>query len=135
GLLLIAQIFLPIELIAGHYIYGIIFGLLLFILSKYPHKLLVNPVTVYMGKISFSLYLCHMAVYYWLTQLGLNHYLPTNPYLNFGIRFILLTLFSSLIASMLYFTVEKGGMIVGKKIISKHEKVTPKYISSTARAW
>ncbi|MGI8419347.1 MAG: acyltransferase family protein [Candidatus Levyibacteriota bacterium] len=135
GLLLIAQALLPIKLIAGHYIYGIIFGILLFTLSKYPHKLLVNLVTVYMGKISFSLYLCHMAVYYWLTQLGLNHYLPINPYLNFGIRFILLTFLSSLIASMLYFTVEKGGIILGKKIINKHEKVTPKYISSTARTW
>lgn len=135
GLFLVVQLLLPIKLIAGHYIYGIFFGILLFILSKYPYKILVNPVIVYLGKISFSLYLCHLAVYYWLTQFGLSHYLPTNPYLNFGIRFIILTAVSSLVASTLYFTVEKGGIILGKKIINRHEKVTPTYVSSTAKTW
>jgi peptidoglycan/LPS O-acetylase OafA/YrhL len=132
---IILQTFLPVKLIAGQYIYGLLFAILLFVLSRKPYKILVNPVTVYIGKISFSLYLCHMAVYYALTQIGLDHVLPVNPYLNFILRFVILLCTSSIVASILYATVEKGGIILGKKLINKHEKVTAMYIASSARTW
>jgi len=134
-LLLLIQKFLPLKLIAGHYLYGILFGALIFILSKYPYKLLVNRLTIFVGKISFSLYLCHMGVYYWLTQMGLTNYLPTNPYLNFTIRFVTLFGTSSLVATVLFLTIEKYGIILGKKIINRYEKVTTTYINSNARTW
>jgi peptidoglycan/LPS O-acetylase OafA/YrhL len=134
-LLLILQVISPLKLIAGHYIYGIIFGLLLFYLSKNPIKILVNPITIFIGKISFSLYLCHVATYYWLTFFGLNNYLPTNPYLNFILRFIILFISSSIVASILFFTVEKGGIALGKKIINRHEKDTSTNISAAIRTW
>ncbi|HWY79252.1 MAG TPA: acyltransferase [Candidatus Sulfotelmatobacter sp.] len=135
GLLLVLQELLPLKLVPGHYTYGLLFGSLLFTLSKYPYKLLVNKVIVYIGKISFSLYLCHTAVDYWMTKLGLYHYLPANPYLNFMLHFFILLVAASGIASILFFTVEKWGIILGKKIINKYEKVTPTYIASTARTW
>jgi peptidoglycan/LPS O-acetylase OafA/YrhL len=124
GLLILLQVFLPFKLIAGHYLYGIFFGLLLFLLSRYPIKLLVNPTSVYLGKISFSLYLCHTACAYWLYHFGLNNYLPNNQYLNFCLRFFILLGVSSLIASILFFTIEKWGILLGKRIINIH-KATP----------
>jgi peptidoglycan/LPS O-acetylase OafA/YrhL len=135
GAVIIIQEFLPLKLLAGHYIYSILFGILLFVLSTHPFKLIVNKATVYLGKISFSLYLCHIAVYYWLTQLGINHYLPANPYLNFSLRFFILLCASSFVATFLYLSIEKGGIILGKKIINRHEKITSTNIASTARTW
>ena len=133
--LFVIQEILRVKLIAGHYIYGILFGIMVFILSKRPYKLLVNNLTVFTGKISYSLYLCHIAVYYWLTYFGLSRLLPANPYLNFLLRFVVLFGLSSLIASVLFFTVEKYGIILGKKLINKYEKITASYISSNARTW
>lgn len=134
-ILLIAQIFLPLKFIPGHYIYGLIFGLLLFFLSKFPINLFVNRVTVFIGKISFSLYLCHVACAYWLSFIGIDRFLPANPYLHFAIRFFILLGFSSVIASILFFTVEKGGIALGKKIINRHEKNSSSYISASAKVW
>jgi peptidoglycan/LPS O-acetylase OafA/YrhL len=134
-LLFILQIISPIKLIAGHYIFGIIFGLLTYLLSKNPLKLLVNPITIFIGKISFSLYLCHVAVMHWLIYFGLNNYLPTDPYLNFIFRFLVLLCFSSLVATLLFFTVEKGGIALGKRVINRHEKNTPTNTSAAQRTW
>jgi len=135
AVLMVMQIISPFKLIAGHYMYGLIFGLLLFFLSKFPVKLLVNRITIYIGKISFSLYLCHVAVIYWLSNFGLNNYLPANPYLNFILRFIILLGFSSIVASILFFTVEQGFISLGKKIIDRHEKNSPSYTSVAVRTW
>lgn len=135
GILLLAQQITHFKIIAGHYIYGLFFTMLLLGLSKFPSKLLVNSFMVNVGKISFSLYLCHMAVYYWLTQFGLDHFLPTDPYLNFALRFIILFGLSSIVATILFLVVEKNGITLGKKLINKYEKVTPSYITSNARTW
>ncbi len=117
GLLIFVQGFLPFKIIAGHYLYGVLFGLIVYLLAQYPIKLLVNPVFIYLGKISFSLYLAHTACAYWLHYFNLNRYLPLNAYLNFCLRFFILLGFSSLIASLLFFTVEKWGIILGKRYI------------------
>lgn len=135
GIVILEQTLSPFKLIAGHYIYGIFFGLLLYYLSKHPITLLVNPILVYLGKISFSLYLCHIACYYWLHYFGIDKYLPANPYINFTLRFFILLGFSSVVASVTFFTVETWGIILGKKIINKYEKITQSYITSTIRTW
>jgi len=121
-LFFVTQLLFHSKLIAGHYIYGLIFGMLLSILSKHPYKILVNPFTQYIGKVSFSLYLCHDAVIFWLVKIGMNHMLPANPYLNFLLRFSILFIVSTLVASVFYFTIEKWGISMGKKLIKSLEK-------------
>jgi peptidoglycan/LPS O-acetylase OafA/YrhL len=135
GVGIVVQTFFPINLIPGHYIYGYFFAILLYILSKRPYKIFVNPITIYIGKISYSLYLFHFAVYSWLIQMGLNMVLPANPYFNFALRFFILLGASSVIASLLFFTIEKYGIILGKKLINRHEKVSAAYIETNAKTW
>lgn len=136
GTLLAIQMILPIKILAGHYLYSIFFGFLVYFLSKYPMKLLVNPLLTYLGKISFSLYLCHVACYSYVHTLGIDTYIhATNPYVEFSLRFLMLLGFSTIIASILYLVVEKPGIILGKKIISKHERITPAYVQSNIRTW
>lgn len=131
----IVQIFFPLKLIAGHYMYSVLFGLLLFVLSKRPFRLLVNPVTVFIGKISFGLYLSHMAVLTLLSQLGINNYLPADLYLNFLLRFLILITLSSIVATVLFFSVETWGIILGKRLINRHEKASPSYVATSSRTW
>lgn len=52
-------------------IFAISFLMLGYSLSKMPLKIIVNPVVNYIGKISFSLYLIHFAVLFWLNYFKL----------------------------------------------------------------
>lgn len=135
GILVIPQTFFPLKIISGHYIYAIIFAALLFILAKRPYRILVNPLTVFIGKISFGLYLSHMGVYALISGAGLSQYLPGEPYLNFIFRFLVLSGLSVVVATILFYTVETGGILLGKKLINRNEKTTPSSVNSSARTW
>jgi len=129
------QLMTNVKLIAGYYVFGFIFSALLAFLSRFSIKLFVNPIFSYIGKVSFSLYLCHLAVYYWLSKSVFMNFLPSNQYLNFFIRFSLLLSFSLVISSIFFFTIERGGIILGKKLINHFEKVNDEYISTNAKIW
>jgi peptidoglycan/LPS O-acetylase OafA/YrhL len=121
GLLLGLQTFFGFKLIAGHYIYSLFFAGVLFFLSRVSFVPIVNTVTAFLGKISFSLYLCHVAVLFWLDKLHVLDIIPSHQIANFAIRFILLFVVSTTIASVLYFLVEKTGIALGKRIIDHFE--------------
>ena len=57
-----------------HILFAFAFCLLSYILSQHAYKLFVNPIINYIGKISFSLYLVHFAVLFWLDFFELTHY-------------------------------------------------------------
>jgi peptidoglycan/LPS O-acetylase OafA/YrhL len=121
-ILLIIQFTFKLHFIPGYYLYGIFFGFLIYFLSVKPIRLLVNPVTVHIGKVSYSIYLSHIIVLYFLAKNNLINYYPQYPILNFILRFSLLLLISTCVATVLYYLIERPGEKLGKKIIDHFEK-------------
>jgi peptidoglycan/LPS O-acetylase OafA/YrhL len=98
---------------------------LLFIFSLYlsPNKLIVNPATTYLGKISYSLYLTHAVAIHFTEILLANHVVaspPTNYALHLAITLVLTLIFSNIT----YYLIEKPGQNIGKKLINKLERST-----------
>ena len=129
------QYLFHIPLIAGHYLFGMLFGTLLFFLAKNPIKLLVNPVTTYIGKISYSMYLSHVAILWILGNLGVVDIFGQFPLINFFYKFFLLLITSIGFSSFLFFTVERPGQLLGKWIIDRRERRKTLDINTTTRTW
>jgi peptidoglycan/LPS O-acetylase OafA/YrhL len=108
---------------------GLVFLVLLYMLSHYKIKLLVNTATVGLGKISYSCYLVHFAVLYGLLHIGIIDFVGGNDLfhalLNFSIRLVLVLTVTGLIATIFYRLVELPMQKVGKRLI--------KYMETTAR--
>ena len=119
SLILLTQFIFQIKIIAGHYLYAVIFSSLLFFLSKYSVKIIVNSALSTLGKISFSVYLSHFAVLYWLNELGLIDFYLENSFTNYSLRFFVVLVLSSAISMVTYNLVEQKGQFLGKQIISR----------------
>jgi peptidoglycan/LPS O-acetylase OafA/YrhL len=110
------KIILPI-----HIIYGIVYFMLAYTLSLYRFKLLVNPVMKYIGKISFSMYLVHFAVLYWLQRLNFTDILQ-NGNLNYILRYLIVVSITVAVSTLFYNVVEVPFQNLGKNIIDRWEK-------------
>ena len=109
-----------LDLLPTHFFYGIAFVALTLGLYFYPMKFFVNPLTQWIGKISYSLYLVH---YLFLPYI--KNWLPLSA--NFGktaqfaIYFLAILILSSGISYITYRLIEVPGMDLGKKLIRKLE--------------
>jgi peptidoglycan/LPS O-acetylase OafA/YrhL len=103
-----------------HFIFSILFGIGIYLLSIYPTKIFVNKITAFIGKISFSLYITHFAVLKLMGDYHLVDFISQN-YLNFAIRFFLLLIISTIISSLTYCIIEKPFINLGQIIISHLE--------------
>ena len=54
-----------------HILFGLGFLALGLGLSQYQNRILVNPIINHIGKVSFSMYLVHFAVLYWMVKWGM----------------------------------------------------------------
>lgn len=112
------------KLIPPNVIFGLAFLLLLFTLSKYPFKLIVHPFMQFLGTISFSAYLIHFAVLYWLGQWNFLDFIePSHPFmaiLNYFFRLAVVLFITIPMSYLSYQCVEKPMQKVGKWIIKHH---------------
>ena len=99
-----------------HILFGVAFLILGISLSKYKPVFIINPVVNYIGKISFSMYLVHFAVLYWLKHFDWIEYF-NHGILNYATRFTLVTLLTILIASVFYYLIEIPFQKIGKRLI------------------
>lgn len=122
--LLIAHLFWPY--ISNHFLFGIGFLVLMIALSKTEYSLFVNKATVFLGKISYSAYLIHFAVLYWLNHFNLVDFIPiqgvATSLLNYVVRLALVVTLTSLISWVFLKNIEQPFQKMGKKIIAKLEK-------------
>ena len=109
------------QFISHHVIFGLAFLVLAYGLSIYRFKLIVNPVINYIGKVSYSMYLVHIAVLFWLNNYNLVDYW-NNGTLNFLTRFLVVLLFTTLISTLTYNIIEVPFQKAGNKIINRWEK-------------
>lgn len=104
---------------------GLIFLLLLMGLSAYPVRLLVNPLTRYLGKISYSGYLVHFAIIYWLEKFNFMSPFPTGRQLfqiaNFGVNLVIVLLLTTLISTFFYHMVEVPFQSMGRLLIARRK--------------
>jgi len=110
-----AQLSIHIALSIGYF-------LLLVTLAKKQYKLISNNLFAAIGKVSFSMYLVHFAVMYWMTYLGLNNLIEVNNFsaalLALGIRFSILFGCSFLVSSLTYKLIELPFQKTGAKLIA-----------------
>lgn len=120
SLILIAQ-FAGIRLLPDHVLSSIGFVGLALALSRFEFRTFVNSVFVYFGRISYSMYLVHFAVLYWLNKFNAVDYIPVSStpeaLVNYGIRLGVLIVITVMISSVFYFAVELPAQRAGKKLI------------------
>lgn len=112
--------------IGFHFFYGVAVVLLALALSKRPYFLFVNPLTTFVGTISFSLYLVHFAVLYAAQQFHwINIIDPSTALratLNFGLRYAVVLAASSVAAYAMYHLIEVPCQNLGKRFIARLEQ-------------
>jgi len=111
----------------------IAFGMVLLCFATYlgcsPGNILVNNWIRYLGKISFSCYICHFFV---LHELGNRlegwAFAELDPdlgnTLNCGWLLIISLLISSVLATVSYLLIEKPGIRLGNSLVAKMETIT-----------
>jgi len=121
-LLFLAALIWP-KVIPPNVAFGFVFLLLLFTLSQYNFKIIVNAPMQFLGKISYSLYLVHFAVIYWLNYWnGIDLIEPATEYFaiaNFVLRFIVVLMISVPISYITFQIIEQPMQRFGKWIIKR----------------
>ena len=105
---------------SNHILFSLAFLGAIVMISKVNFTLFVNPITNFIGKLSFSLYLVHFAVLHWLEKWDLVNYFNKSM-TDYFIRLLLTIVLSVLISFCLYKLIEQPFIRIGKRIISKFE--------------
>lgn len=112
------NIFLP-----NFILYSMGFLVLMYSLSRNEYKLFVNKFTMFFGKISYSCYLVHFAVLYWLNKLNIIDFLASDNQimivLNYVVRLAVVISISSLISLIFYNSIEVPFQKLGKQFIKR----------------
>lgn len=105
-----------------HFVISIGFLILMLLLSKGKLKFIVNRLSTYLGKVSYSAYLVHFAVLFFIDRFGWISLFETEDYLksllNFGIIFVSTLIVTIGISTITYKYIEKPLMKLGQKIIA-----------------
>jgi peptidoglycan/LPS O-acetylase OafA/YrhL len=97
-----------------------------YLLSRKPIALLVNPIICNIGKISYSMYLVHFAVLYWLTKSGHADFIHpvslATGIANLVVRFVVVLIGSSVLAAIFYNVIELPFQKLGSQLIKKRQQ-------------
>jgi peptidoglycan/LPS O-acetylase OafA/YrhL len=108
----------------GHILFGVAFLLLAWSLALHPTPWLVNPITRYMGKVSFSAYLSHFAVLD-LVERGLAGHVSSfaglRPDVQFAAFVALCTVLTIVVSTITYRLIEVPGQELGRSLIRSLE--------------
>jgi peptidoglycan/LPS O-acetylase OafA/YrhL len=109
-LALIGLAFVHVPIIPGHFLYAVAFVALTYGLAFFPSKIVVNPVTAYIGKISYSLYLTHVVA------IRMATYLLHKP--HWALQLLTVMVIAVLISSLTYYLIERPGQKLGSLLIT-----------------
>jgi peptidoglycan/LPS O-acetylase OafA/YrhL len=108
---------LSVSALPYHILFGASFLVLGLALSKRSYKIIVNPFICHVGKISFSLYLIHFAVIYWLEKFGFFQQSFVSGNIKYVLNVVVVFAVSILFSSLSYKFIELTTQNLGKKII------------------
>ena len=103
--------------------YALLYMPFIFALYLNPTKVLVNKMTMYLGKISYSLYLTHAVVIFAIEKVIPGHILGQGM-LNYLFFLAVAFALTVVLATITYHLIEKPGQELGKKLIDKLERRT-----------
>lgn len=134
SILLLAQLLARTNFIFPvHVQFAMAFAVLGYILSQRAFIVLVNPITIYIGKISYSMYLVHFAVSYWLAKFNYVDFAPTGiiyfPFINYLLRFSCLLAATIILSSCTYHLIEVPLQNIGKNIVKRRESAMKRWAS------
>jgi peptidoglycan/LPS O-acetylase OafA/YrhL len=115
---------LPAKVIGNHIVIGFGFALFALFLSCYPTRVLVNRVIAQLGKISFSMYLIHFAVLEAFSKLGISAIFQKGDASSI-LHYLCVVTVTAPLSYLFYTTVERQGILVGKRLIDRLEQSAP----------
>lgn len=113
-------------------LWGMPFALLCIGLAVYPTRILSNPFTRLMGKISFSLYLVQPTAIYYLEKIGFYDSVISiftgKTWLGFFVCAVITVAIIALISFATYRYIERPGMLLGQRLTKRNSlnKLLPK---------
>lgn len=126
-LALVVFLFLLIEFwcprqtfVENHVVAGALFAMFAIFLSYKPTVFLVNRLTVLLGKLSFSMYLVHIAILKLLSGTNIAAALGDGN-INSIVFFLFVLVITAGVSWVTYNFIEKPGITVGRKLIEKLE--------------
>lgn len=104
------------NLLPHHVMYSLALAVFALSLHFHPAKILVNPIIVLIGKLSFSIYLVHFMVLHYLKEFLAGELLGNTGFL---VAFLLVITISSCISFFTHKYIELPGMALGKRLIQR----------------
>jgi peptidoglycan/LPS O-acetylase OafA/YrhL len=102
------------------YLMSIAYGMFLIGLSIFPMRVIVNRISVFFGVISYSLYLNHPQLVYYMSDLYKKIYLlGLNTSLSFLLCVLATILPLTILSFLTYRIIEKPGITLGRNIINR----------------
>jgi peptidoglycan/LPS O-acetylase OafA/YrhL len=112
----------PIDIYETHFVMGPVFLLFSYLISRENYSIIVNDFIAYIGKISYSMYLVHFVVLYWMGKLGWADFIAVNgatdAILNYVIRYAVLLFISTIVSEFFFRAIEVPFQNIGKSIIN-----------------
>lgn len=130
-LLMIEFIYPSQSFVPHHVVSGFVFSIFAVFLSFFPLRVFVNGLFVFLGKLSFSIYLVHFSVLHFFRYVGLTDLIEDGNLRSFVFFFIVML--TSVFFS--YFThrfIEIPGINFGRKLIGRWEVKRSRMISTSA---
>lgn len=106
------------NLLPQHFMYGVAFLTFSLSLNYFPNKYFVNNLTIWLGRLSFSIYLVHFGVLIILKHIFTSGFWFAGN-VGFIMAFVLVLILSASISYVSYRLVEIPGINLGKRIIKK----------------
>ena len=108
-----------------YFVYCLVFVILLLVLTRHEIKWIANSVTAYIGKVSFSIYLVHFAVLYWLERFSALDVIRTtglaSSLANFAFRYTVVLAGTIAVSHFTYHYIEVVFQKLGKRFIKTSE--------------
>lgn len=120
ALLLLALLFPDAPMLHNHLSIGAMLALFTFVLACFPVKLIANRFCIFIGRISFSIYLMQFVVIDAFRGLGLTSHFPSGD-MSWSAYFLLLTGVTAAVSWITYRTIEQPGIRLGRHIILRLE--------------
>ncbi|WP_375239951.1 acyltransferase family protein [Aurantibacter sp.] len=111
-----------LDLIPFHFLISLLLLGFLIIMSKGYLNFLINKVICYIGKVSYSAYLVHFAVLYWLERIDFINYFEINTLekslINLFLKFTIVVVITTIVSTFTHKTIELPFQKLGKKLIN-----------------
>lgn len=108
------------QVLSMHVVMGVAFALLALGLAVNPARLLVNPLTRWIGKLSFSMYLTHFAVLDAFAALGISGRFGRGD-IPAGLHYLCVVTVAAAVSWVCYRWIERPGIDAGRRLIDRLE--------------